>query len=365
MLKPFATRYLLFPAFATIFIMVHIQPSAAGFSSSKICINQLLSTCIDASLRGAAEIRRVERKRLATGNLEQGVTYKDVTDPKSALTEADGAAQAAIVQALIQQWGNGLEIIGEEDEEEDTTTTKDVKDTVEMRRNLCSDVITDNDKVPLSDVTVFIDPLDGTREFTESRLSNCQTLIGITLNRQPVAGVQCIPFPDGTLNVEPTVVYGHIHGGHGVYGTPLMKSNTAYDNLSRPLLATGDSQAPVMVTGRKIALEGTNVSNVLYGGAGNKILATAAGHVDATIQQRVGGPWDLAAPEAIIRAMGGRITTWTGEDLIVTHKDAPSYVCKQGYVATGRDSMIDHDKLVASLRESQIVQDYLDSVKLS
>jgi len=142
-----------------------------------------------------------------------------------------------------------------------------------------------------------------------------------------------------------------------------MKSNTSYEHLLQPLVASGDSKAPVMVTGREIALEGTDGTSVLYGGAGNKILATAAGHVDCTIQHRYGGPWDTCAPEAVLRAMGGRITTWTGEDLTVTHRDVPSYTSKLGFVATGPQSVIDHDKLVESLRKSQVVQDYLDSMK--
>ena len=64
-----------------------------------------------------------------------------------------------------------------------------------------------------------------------------------------------------------------------------------------------------------------------------------------------------------MKVMGGRITTWTGEDLCVTQKDAPNYACNLGYIATGATSLIDYDRLVASLRESQVVRDYLDSVK--
>ena len=103
-----------------------------------------------------------------------------------------------------------------------------------------------------------------------------------------------------------------------------------------------------MESGRKIALQvagddgngGTVTgSNVLYGGAGNKILAVAAGHVDCTIQHKVGGPWDTCAPEAVLKAMGGRITTWVGEKLVSTYKDEVTKLsydsCKLGYVATG------------------------------
>jgi len=196
--------------------MVHIQPTS-GFAASAqtVSLNELMSTCVDACLRGCAEIRAVQKKRQDTGSLAQ-TSLKDVSDPKSALTEADGAAQAAIVQALLKEWGNGLEIIGEEDEEEDTSAaaseTATAKDVKSLRRDLCQDIRVDDetDTVPLSDVTIFVDPLDGTREFVECRLSNCQSLIGITVDRIPVAGVMGIPFPDGSLDLEPTIVYGHV-----------------------------------------------------------------------------------------------------------------------------------------------------------
>lgn len=360
--------------FLAVIIMVHILPSASLSQTKTISINELLSTCIDASLRGCAEIRAVQAKRQETGSLSQ-TTLKDASDSRSALTEADGAAQNAIVTSLTKEWNHELEIIGEEDDDDknsssgkpDATqeTTNNVKP---LRRDLCRDILMDDDSdtVLLSDVQIWVDPLDGTREFVENRVSNCQSLIGITVKEIPIAGVMAIPFPDGTLSLEPTVVYGHVGAGYGVCGTSLMKSNKSYDHLERPLVASGDSQAPVMVSGRAIALEcAGGGSSVLYGGAGNKILATAAGHVDCTIQHRFGGPWDTCAPEAVLRAMGGKITTWTGDDLTVTHKNAPHHVCNLGFVATGPNSAIDHDALIASLRESKVVQDYLESVKSS
>ena len=42
---------------------------------------------------------------------------KDETDHRSALTEADCAAQRAIIGSLRAEWGNGLQIVGEEDDD--------------------------------------------------------------------------------------------------------------------------------------------------------------------------------------------------------------------------------------------------------
>ena len=80
--------------------LYHIHMSANALTSpSTVRIDELLSTCVDAAQRGCTEIRKVQAKRENTGGLSK-VDFKDATDPKSALTEADGAAQDAVVNAL-------------------------------------------------------------------------------------------------------------------------------------------------------------------------------------------------------------------------------------------------------------------------
>lgn len=43
------------------------------------------------------------------------------------------------------------------------------------------------------EIIIFIDPMDGTREFVEGRIQNVQCLIGVTLNGMPVAGAVGMP----------------------------------------------------------------------------------------------------------------------------------------------------------------------------
>ena len=56
------------------------------------------------------------------------------------------------------------------------------------------DIPTDLENLVLSDVIVFVDPVDGTREFVEGRLGACQNLIGISYRGRAVAGVVGLPF---------------------------------------------------------------------------------------------------------------------------------------------------------------------------
>ena len=80
--------------------------------STTVSLAEVLSTCVDAASRGCAEISAVQSRRAAGGELS--VAMKDQADVRSALTEADLAAQRVMVGALRSAWP-GLVIIGEED----------------------------------------------------------------------------------------------------------------------------------------------------------------------------------------------------------------------------------------------------------
>lgn len=333
-----------------------------------VSVNELLSTCVDACARGCAEIRAVQERRIRAGGALQ-VDYKELADPKSALTEADSKSQAAIVHSLRHEWGPQLTIVGEEDEfVSPSSSWNDINTRAALKRNLCAGLIVkdDDDKVSLSDVIIFVDPLDGTKEFVEQRLNNCQVLVGIAVAGKAMAGAVGIPFPSGNNmeNEEPTIVYGQIGMGHGVLGPifPPSSEQARSGNLPRPYLATGDYMGNVMVEARKATIQRFGGSNILYGGAGNKILSSALGHVDGVIQHKFGGPWDVCAPEAILRSMGGKLTDLVGNEIIAYQNDKPSYFNELGFIATGKNSGIDHDELTRIMQATAAVIEYRENV---
>jgi 3'-phosphoadenosine 5'-phosphosulfate (PAPS) 3'-phosphatase len=270
----------------------------------------------------------------------------------------------AIVNALRLEWGPGLKIVGEEEDDdcEQGSTLTSSNNLAKLQRDLCGELaIVEGNELPLTDVTIFVDPLDGTKEFVEGRLNNCQALVGIAVAGIAAAGAIGVPFPNGDLSGESTIVFGQIGAGHGIIGSPFTPSSEAVrsGNLPRPLVASGDSTEPVMVDSRKAVIDRFGGSNVLYGGAGNKILSTALGHVDCTIQPKFGGPWDTCAPEAIIRSMGGQLTDLVGNDIVVYQSNAPKDSNKLGFLATGKYSAIDHKELSSILRALPAVQAYV------
>ena len=302
------------------------------------------------------------------------VGLKVLEDPRSALTEADALAQQAIIGALREAWP-GLRVVGEEDERPLPM------DREGLRHDLCTAFESDA-AADMADITVFVDPLDGTREFVEGRLQNCQTLVGVSVRGRAVAGAIGVPFPAGDLSVDTTVVYGLVGAGTGTLGPhlrqPLIAPSTS--SLPRPYVVTGDSTPPIM----EVCLDAVLTrggSRLVTGGAGKKILAAALGDADLAIQHKYGGPWDVCASEAVLVAMGGRLTDLFG-DPIATYggpigaadsaSAAPmgSLLCpvpsdrfnELGFVASGPRSAISHDSLVRTLRATPSLIQYREGL---
>ena len=310
--------------------MSHSDNSGTGEMVSLI---ELVSTCVDAAQRGCAEIRAVQERRASSGG-QLASTRKDVDDPRSALTEADTKAQIAIVRALRATWP-GLRIVGEEEEEEEEENNEgdgiDGEREIILRRDMCVlDMNSDTNassiaewKEPLDVLTVFVDPVDGTREFVEGRLEAVQCLIGVACRGRSVAGAIGLPFSEGTLEASPTtsVVWGVAQPGalRGIKGTAGAASATTKSNqrLSPStegcVCVTGDSKNESLAAARAAVAA---AAEVMIGGAGNKILAVAEGRADVAIMHFGTSLWDTCAPEAVLRASGGKVTDLFGSPLI-------------------------------------------------
>jgi fructose-1,6-bisphosphatase/inositol monophosphatase family enzyme len=156
-------------------------------SANSLQLAPLLSTCVDACQRGCMEIRNVQKSRDDSSKIFE-VELKDGEDPRSALTEADFAAQKAIVGALRQEWGLELCIVGEEDGCGELNKAISSSSFEPLKKDMFEDDIGETAEIDPSEITIYVDPLDGTREFVKERLENCQVLVGIAIGGESVAG---------------------------------------------------------------------------------------------------------------------------------------------------------------------------------
>ena len=399
-----------------------------------ISLPRLVSTCADAARRGCMVIRSVQARREAVlasaadattnggGNAadalreasSHGVQYKVDGDPRSALTEADGAAQEVILHCLRHRWGADLHIVGEEDEDSSDCNTGQEEQDVFVRYGvprpeedaLNEDILTTDSAldVPLSSVTLYVDPMDGTREFVEGRLGNVQCLVGIVVDGKPMGGVVGLPFAGGRtetqegkkggdipdiqvvhalLGEKPVLgrvsVSGSASGSSTFDDLPFLASAAKDDaavstSTSRQLIVySGDSRKPE----KDIAIghlrdicsdEGVELDIRTAGGCGTKMMQLAlcaaaspggSGKDAIAVMPRGTCSWDTAAPTAMFEAAlrqsagAGSVSDFYGESLVY---DGVNVTNKLGVLASsGADTKRWHAELCKRLKKDKAV----------
>lgn len=239
---------------------------------------------------------------------------------KSALTIADGMVQEFLVSVL--QSAGVTEIVGEESVELNLTVkpyhlmvdgqkvlipevlTSRIDKTITEVKGLCHHLDQLEVNESLKDVCAWIDPIDGTKEFSNGRGSESTIMIGISKNSQPIGGVIFRPIATyDNIDMDPEAtehcsyaVGTRVENYYQCHLTP------ARELSSRPCLLTSSSGvSPFLVTLAK------NLDYELcpIGGAGNKFLFLLEGKGHAYIQDRGVCRWDTCAGQAILEACGG------------------------------------------------------------
>ncbi|CAK1583705.1 unnamed protein product [Parnassius mnemosyne] len=256
-------------------------------------IVRLLASSVSVANRAGKIIRDVMSKG------ELGIVEKGKDDLQ---TEADRSAQRCIIASLSAQFPK-LNIIGEEDnpDTEDEIpsdwividTDKDIL-TIQCPSNLQG--------VKEEDIVVWVDPLDGTSEYTQGFLEHVTVLIGIAVNEKPVAGVIHQPY-------YKTLIGGQKNIGRTIWG--LQEVGVGGFTPAPPpdslVITTTRSHSNPMV---EKALQVMNANQILrVGGAGYKVLQLLEGVASIYVFASGGcKKWDTCAPEAVLSAAGGKLT---------------------------------------------------------
>ncbi|GAM19909.1 hypothetical protein SAMD00019534_030840 [Acytostelium subglobosum LB1] len=302
-----------------------------------INILELVSVCLDLAEQSGEIIRKVYQ----SGALD--IKYKDVDDP---VTIADITVQKHIVAGLRSRWP-AIRIVGEEElQEGDRPNPLPSIDRISQFNDRL-DTVVNKGVVPLSDVIVFIDPLDATREFTKGNVNCVMTLIGVSVNGVAHAGVIHQPFVDenGDRTTEPAQWRGRTVWG--IVGLPVcgVRNRRAPEDEGKVIAVTTASHYDDNVD-RAIKLLAPD-KVVRAGGAGYKTLMIIERLADVYVFPTVGSKlWDICAPHAILTACGGTLTEPSGKPITYTdHLD--QVMNKQGIVIT----MGDHQRYIQLLNK--------------
>lgn len=144
----------------------------------------------------------------------------------------------------------------------------------------------------------IIDPLDGTREFSESGRSDWAVHVALWIDGELAAGAVALPDRQLTL------------------ATPEVGAPQKYSG--RPRVVVSRTRPPVQATAVAAALGGELVA---LGSAGAKVSAVVLGEAEVYLHSGGQYEWDSAAPVAVARAAGLHASRLDGSPLRYNQAD--------------------------------------------
>nr|XP_021324071.1 3'(2'),5'-bisphosphate nucleotidase 1 isoform X1 [Danio rerio] len=288
-------------------------------ASNPAVLMRLVASAHAVAEKAGTIVRRV----LKSGEL--GIVEK--TGANDLQTLADRLVQKSICASLSKSFPK-LTIIGEEDLPAETVED----DLIENGQNSlileksCPDQYA---SLKEEELVVWVDPLDGTKEYTEAArvlyspvyiqkpvlphrtpnrlLDHVTVLIGIAHAGTAIAGVINQPFYNYQAGAGATLgrtLWGVL--GLGAFGFQLKEVPDG-----KRIITTTRSHSNKLVIDTVQAMEPHDVIRV--GGAGNKIIQLVEGTASAYVFASLGcKKWDTCAPEAILHAVGGKLTDMHG-----------------------------------------------------
>jgi len=285
----------------------------------------LISACCDAADKAGDIARQLVQQ-------EADLSIQQKTGPLDLLTIADLKVQAFIVGSLLSHWPK-LHVIGEE-----AISPQENLASLDLTRLNSTKISADTPTVfPLEDITLYVDPIDGTKDFTEGLFSSVTVLIGIVLKNRPIAGVVYQPWSEDNKNApKGPLSWGLV--GHGIEGLQIKELPV---ELGLVVAVTRSHPSEALMLGLQ-KLQPKEVIKV--GGCGFKSLLVLQGKVNVYyFPTRGTSKWDTCAPEALLLSVGGSLTDISGAK-IDYGRDQP--LPNPGIVATLRG----HESIIAKLR---------------
>ncbi|KFP02615.1 3'(2'),5'-bisphosphate nucleotidase 1, partial [Calypte anna] len=256
----------------------------------------LLMRVVAAAYSAAEKAATIVRNVMAAGDL--GIVEK--TGANDLQTKADRLAQMSICASLARKFPM-VTIIGEEEVTADEVTEELIEDghCEEILKKTCPSQYTG---IKEEELVIWVDPLDGTKEYTEGLLDHVTVLIGIAYEGKAIAGVINQPYYNyeaGAGAVLGRTIWGVL--GLGAFGFQLREVPGG-----KHIIITTRSHSSTLVNDCISALNPDSVIRV--GGAGNKIIQLIEGKASAYVFASPGcKKWDTCAPEAILHAVGGKL----------------------------------------------------------
>ncbi|XP_031143360.1 inositol monophosphatase 3 [Sander lucioperca] len=300
---------------------------AAFRTRGKVDLRELLAVSLEAAVLGGTEVKKVRE--------ENGLKEKSKGKTKEGANELLTMGDLQSHRKMFNLISNAFPEVTVNSEEHDNTVDK----AAAWSRDIPTDIrdkIEGGKYVPADSITVWIDPLDATQEYTENLVKYVTTMVCVAVDGKPVIGVIHQPFTGFTA-------WAFVGQGSN------MRPRPSY-TVSPPKAIVSRSHSGTVKSYVQEAF-GNSTTIIEAGGAGYKVLSLlempssetgSMDQADVYIHVTFIKKWDICAGAALLKALGGHMTTLKGED--IDYSGTP--VNKGGLVASVG---VDHKALLERL----------------
>merc|ERR1719232_551882 len=159
--------------------------NSAKIESDTVSMRELLSVAIQAAEAGGDKVNEV-RNMDNIGQQSKGETREGVDDP---LTLGDQYSHEEIVGTIKKAYGDSIFIFSEEKDSHNLDMTSIKQPSYDLGSRISAIIGSADEVVRKEDVTIWVDPLDATKEFTERLLNYVTTMVCVAVKGKPVIGV--------------------------------------------------------------------------------------------------------------------------------------------------------------------------------
>ena len=296
-LNPVGVAIIIGTTLCLILYAVGLPEWFSNMNKPNVSLRELLSASIHLAERGGERVKQVREKNDLSGKTK-GLTKEG---KKEMVTNGDQQSHEAIVYGMSKAFP-GLTIISEET---DVTPVEysQIKDVLKTHPEV-DKIVRVDEKVPMGQIRVWVDPLDATQEYTENLKEYVTVMVCVAVNGIPAIGVIHKPFTKETFWAWSG--YGHSDN---------LQVATHKSNLSEhpkySFIVSRSHQGDV----EKVAKTTYGNSTIVIpaGGAGYKTLEVVKGTADAYLHTTIIKKWDICAGNAILSAFKGKMTTLDGK----------------------------------------------------
>ncbi|XP_059469491.1 putative inositol monophosphatase 3 [Neocloeon triangulifer] len=320
-------------SFLLLFIYIFIGHSddtsskilAAPDEENRVNMKALLVAAKEVAEKGGQQVKVAKKEASDLHIKSKGKTKEGVNDP---VTDADFRSHCVMYHGLKKKFPT-LKVISEEHDTSECKNATPSLDVVGMDGQSLPDLMVANE-----DVTIWIDPLDATKEFTENLLQYVTTMVCVAVKGRPIIGVIHFPF------AEPPVTYwswGNVAKSDSITKLGSHKSNLEAPSITVSMSHTGGAQKMAEVAfGKKAKV-------IPAAGAGYKVMEVVKGNADIYLHSTIIKKWDVCAGNAILHSLSGSMTDLKGNKLDYSSEEQA--VNKDGILAVLTDADLFLEKI--------------------